>query len=149
MATRLNVVRNAIDDSGKEQRLLKTFPRKGFRFVGSVREGRGHSGAPTPDISHEAPALAGDFSGRPSIIVLPFDNLSGDPSLNIFGEGFTEDVLTELSKFRELVLIASEPRLGRLRQPAMRGRSAARLARATCWMVACARRDFACVSPDG
>ena len=110
VATRLNVVRDAIGDSGKEQRLLKTFPRKGFRFVGSVREGRGHSGAPTPDISHEAPALAGDFSGRPSIIVLPFDNLSGDPSLNIFGEGFTEDVLTELSKFRELVLIASEPR---------------------------------------
>lgn len=110
VTTRLNVVRDAIGDNGKEQRLLKTFPRRGFRFVGSVREECGHSGAPTRDISHDAPALARDFSGRPSIIVLPFDNLSGDPSLNIFGEGFTEDVLTELSKFRELVLIASEPR---------------------------------------
>jgi TolB-like protein/Flp pilus assembly protein TadD len=110
VTTRLNVVRDAIGDNGKAQRLLKTFPRKGFRFVGSVREEHGHSGAPTPDISHKGQASLGDFSGRPSVMVLPFENLSGDPSLDIFGEGFTEDVLTELSKFRELVLIASEPR---------------------------------------
>src|ERR1700687_6107675 len=111
LTTRLNLVRNAIGDSGREQRLLKTLPRKGFRFVGAVWEERGHSGAPAPVISHEAPTLAGHLSGRPSIIVLPFTNLSGDPNLDIFGEGITEDVLTELSKLRELVLIASGPRL--------------------------------------
>jgi len=42
---------------------------------------------------------------------LPFTNLSGDPNLDVFGEGITEDVLTELSKLRELVLIASGLRL--------------------------------------
>lgn len=38
LTTRLNAVRRAIGDSGEQQRLIKTFPRKGFRFVGAVRE---------------------------------------------------------------------------------------------------------------
>ena len=41
LSTRLNVARNAIGDNGQEQRLIKTLPRKGFRFVGTVREVRG------------------------------------------------------------------------------------------------------------
>ncbi|UPJ69021.1 winged helix-turn-helix domain-containing protein [Bradyrhizobium sp. 191] len=36
LTTRLNAVRRAIGDSGQQQRLIKTFPRKGFRFVGAV-----------------------------------------------------------------------------------------------------------------
>ena len=35
LTTRLNVARSAIGDSGEEQRLIKTLPRKGFRFVGA------------------------------------------------------------------------------------------------------------------
>jgi len=38
LSTRINAVRNAIGDSGSEQRLLKTLPRKGIRFVGEVRQ---------------------------------------------------------------------------------------------------------------
>ena len=41
LTTRLNAARNAIGDSGEEQRLIKTLPRKGFRFVGQVQEERG------------------------------------------------------------------------------------------------------------
>ena len=37
LTTRLNAARNAIGDSGEKQRLIKTLPRKGFRFVGQVR----------------------------------------------------------------------------------------------------------------
>lgn len=37
LTTRLNAVRRAIGDTGEEQRLIKTFPRRGFRFVGAVR----------------------------------------------------------------------------------------------------------------
>src|SRR5262245_14728546 len=39
LSTRINAVRNAIGDNGSEQRLIKTLPRKGVRFVGDVREG--------------------------------------------------------------------------------------------------------------
>src|SRR2546421_8359987 len=38
LTTRLNAVRSAIGDSGEKQRLIKTLPRKGFRFVGAVQE---------------------------------------------------------------------------------------------------------------
>src|SRR5262245_20955564 len=38
--TRINAVRSAIGDTGDEQRLLRTFPRKGVRFVGQVLEGQ-------------------------------------------------------------------------------------------------------------
>jgi len=38
LTTRINVARNAIGDSGDDQRLIKTLPRKGFRFVGAVQE---------------------------------------------------------------------------------------------------------------
>src|SRR5258706_14144527 len=41
LTTRLNVARSAIRDSGDERRLIKTLPRKGFRFVGTVREAPG------------------------------------------------------------------------------------------------------------
>lgn len=106
LASRLNVVRNAIGDSGKEQRLLKTLPRRGFRFVGSVREER----APVPPASNGMTSSSGYVAGRPSITVMPFTSPSASPHLDPLGEGLTEDVSTELSKFREVVLIACEPR---------------------------------------
>jgi DNA-binding winged helix-turn-helix (wHTH) protein len=40
LTTRLNVARSVIGDSGEQQRLIKTLPRKGFRFVGTVQEVR-------------------------------------------------------------------------------------------------------------
>src|SRR3984957_4172034 len=46
LSTRINAVRSAIGDSGNEQRLIKTLPRKGVRFVGEVREGRVPGEAP-------------------------------------------------------------------------------------------------------
>ena len=38
LTTRLNAARSAIGDTGEKQRLIKTLPRKGFRFVGTVQE---------------------------------------------------------------------------------------------------------------
>jgi TolB-like protein/class 3 adenylate cyclase/Tfp pilus assembly protein PilF len=54
---------------------------------------------------------AGDQSGsaapsKPSIAVLPFTNMSGDPDQEFFSDGITEDIITELSRFRDLFVIA-------------------------------------------
>ncbi len=43
---------------------------------------------------------------RPVVAVLPFDNLSGDPEQAYFSDGISEDIITELSRFRELLVIA-------------------------------------------
>ena len=45
-------------------------------------------------------------TARPSIAVLPFDNLSGDPSQQYLSDGITEDITTELSRFRNLTVAA-------------------------------------------
>ncbi|WJR80432.1 winged helix-turn-helix domain-containing tetratricopeptide repeat protein [Bradyrhizobium sp. NP1] len=105
LTTRLNVARNAIGDSGEQQRLIRTLPRKGFRFVGQVREA---------DTTARA-ELAGDPEGskpvlplplKPSIAVLPFVNLSSDPEQEHFADGVVEDITMALSLFRWLFVIA-------------------------------------------
>lgn len=102
LATRLNAARVAIGDSGEEQRLIKTLQRKGFRFVGTVLE------VPKADVATDAsgPAQRLETSDRPSIAVLPFENLSGDPQQEYFGDGLVDDIITALSRFRALFVIA-------------------------------------------
>src|SRR5207253_8018067 len=43
---------------------------------------------------------------KPSIAVLPFTNMSGDPTQDYFSDGISEDIITELSRFSELFVIA-------------------------------------------
>src|SRR3981189_1501770 len=58
LTTRLNVARSAIGDSGEEQRLIKTLPRKGFRFVATVREAQGPTRSDVADHRVEPPKPA-------------------------------------------------------------------------------------------
>ena len=50
LTTRINVARSAVGDSCEEQRLIKTLPRKGFRFVGAVREEPEHPSSGIADL---------------------------------------------------------------------------------------------------
>ena len=42
----------------------------------------------------------------PTIAVLPFDNLGGDPEQTYFSDGLSEDLITALSRFRDLIVLA-------------------------------------------
>jgi adenylate cyclase len=46
------------------------------------------------------------LADKPSIAVLPFANMSGDPEQDYFADGITDDIITELSRFSELLVIA-------------------------------------------
>ena len=124
LTTRLNVARTAIGDSGHKQRLIKTLPRKGFRFVGQVLEVPGAAVAAAADKPEEPPTSAvilGDkasivsgsegsaaMTGRPrlSIVVLPFANLGGGPEQEYFADGVTGSLTTDLSRIGGAFVIA-------------------------------------------
>lgn len=71
-----------------------------------------------PSNSDEEPAgnrgaaSAAESRSRPSVAVLPFTNLSGDPDQGYFSDGITEDLITDLSRFRTISVIARNSSFG-------------------------------------
>jgi TolB-like protein len=105
LTSRINAVRKSVGDSGEEQRLIRTIPRKGFRFVGDVRTQQNGAVAALNEI-HEPSSPALPLTDRPAIAVLPFTNMSGDPEQEYFSDGISEDIITALSKLRWFFVIA-------------------------------------------
>jgi TolB-like protein len=106
LTTRLNAARTAIGDSGEEQRLIKTLPRKGLRFIGPVREAQRPASTEVADEVVESSKRALALPDKPSIAILPFTNLSSDPEQDYFADGIVDDITTALSRFRLLFVIA-------------------------------------------
>jgi adenylate cyclase len=74
-------------------------PIHAFRVLPNPRE-------PTTTATAEPGPPIGIASTKPSIAVLPFTNMSGDPEQEFFVDGLTEDIITELSRFRDLLVIS-------------------------------------------
>lgn len=106
LTTRLNAARVAIGDSGAQQRLIKTLPRRGVRFVGDMREEKQLSATASGDVASgpQRPALT--FPDKPSIAVLPFTVIGGDRRREYFADGMAEEIITALSRCNSLFVIA-------------------------------------------
>ncbi|MCC2656880.1 MAG: CadC-family transcriptional regulator [Panacagrimonas sp.] len=106
----INAVRKSVGDSGQAQRIIKTVARKGFRFVAEVSELSAcqeiadavAEPAAVPQMDAPLPTLP----TKPSIAVLPFVNLSGDPEQDYLCDGVVEDVIAALSRHRWLFVVA-------------------------------------------
>lgn len=84
------------EDLGEHQLKNVTEPIQIYRVIADASPssfGSASSEAPSP-------------SDKPSIAVLPFTNMSDDPEQEYFSDGITEDIITELGRFRELFVIA-------------------------------------------
>jgi TolB-like protein/cytochrome c-type biogenesis protein CcmH/NrfG len=113
LASRINAARRALNDSGDEQRLIRTVARKGLRFVGAVEGAkRPDEVAASPSVASaieeasDAKRLALPLPDRPAVAVLPFTNLSGEPQQEYFSDGISEDIIAALSKLRWFFVIA-------------------------------------------
>jgi TolB-like protein len=84
-------IKVAFEDLGAQKLKNIAQPVRAYRVTG------------TPVITITPPKLTAD---KPSIAVLPFTNMSGDPEQQYFSDGMTEDIITEISQFHDLLVIA-------------------------------------------
>ena len=108
VTTRINAARRALGDSGTAQTIIRTIPRKGVRFIADVSEEGSAAAAvpPVPVIVEPQPPFA-----KPSILVLPFRNISGDPGQDYLTDAVTSDLTVDLSQMRDIAVISAETAL--------------------------------------
>lgn len=94
-------IRRALGDEGPL--LLRTVARRGYVFSGDTLD-------PAEATERQAPGRPTlhrvTLPDRQSIVVLPFLSMSSDPEQGFFADGMTEDLITALSRIRELFVIA-------------------------------------------
>jgi adenylate cyclase len=94
LSSGIKAARQAVNDTGNEQKVIRTLHGRGFRFVAPVEVGDGDRPEPDPP------------GTKVSLAVLPFVNMSGDPEQEYFSDGITEDLITDLSKISGLFVPA-------------------------------------------
>jgi len=97
LAVQIAALRRALGAEPGGERWIETLPRRGYRYVGPVER-------LAPSQGGSATGLA--LPNQPSIAVLPFQNMSGDPEQEYFADGMVEEITTSLSRFRQLFVIA-------------------------------------------
>ena len=95
----ISEVRRAIGDG--DQTIIKTVLRRGYIFTAAVSPETLEPNAGPNTGAHERAVPE-----KPSVAVLAFTNMSGDPEQEYLSDGITEDIITELSRFSELLVIA-------------------------------------------
>ena len=106
LPVQISTLRKALGGEADSSRYLQTVPGRGYCFVAPVEHDKDDVPLTTAvalgDIDVAAPALP----HKPSIAVLPFTNISGDPEQEYFADGVAEDIITALARFPSLFVIA-------------------------------------------
>ena len=109
LTVQIAALRRALGEVPGGEDWIATLPRRGYRFVGPVvtKSEAQVPAAPTADPAAKfSPTTAPTLPDKPSIAVLPFENLSGDPEQGYFADGMVEEIITALSRIRWLFVIA-------------------------------------------
>ena len=109
LTVQIAALRRALGEVPGGESWIATLPRRGYRFVGPVVTKCEDRVPATPTVdaaTRPAPIEALALPDKPSIAVLPFDNLSGDPEQRYFVDGMVEEIITALSRIRWLFVIA-------------------------------------------
>ncbi len=100
LTVQIAALRRVFDESGGGANWIETMPRRGYRYVGPAVAAGNTLAAVSPQTS---PLVLPD---KPSVAVLPFTNLSGDPQQEYFADGMVEDIIAGLSRIKWLFVIA-------------------------------------------
>jgi TolB-like protein/Tfp pilus assembly protein PilF len=109
LTVQIAALRRALGEVPGGESWIATLPRRGYRFVGPAVTKSEALVLATPTVdaaTRPAPMMALALPDKPSIAVLPFDNLSVDPEQGYFADGMVEEITTALSRIRWLFVIA-------------------------------------------
>jgi TolB-like protein len=103
LTVQISTLRCVLDRDRRQGSCIQTIPGRGYRFTRAVTR-----------IETEAPASAATLQqggvpplpDKPSLAVMPFQNMSGDPEQEYFADGMVEEIITALSRIRWLFVIA-------------------------------------------
>ncbi len=105
LSSQIKAARRVLGDDGASQNMIRTIHGRGFRFVAPVEI----ADPAVEAIDETGMETAAAITTKPSIAVLPFENLNHDPAEDYFADGITEDITTALSKYRWLNVVARNP----------------------------------------
>jgi TolB-like protein/Flp pilus assembly protein TadD len=101
LTVQIAAVRRVFEETAGGSAWIETLPRRGYRFVGPAITTADSSAEP---VQQSSPGFA--VPDKPSVAVLPFLNLNNDPEQEYFADGMVEDIITALSRFKSLFVIA-------------------------------------------
>jgi TolB-like protein/tetratricopeptide (TPR) repeat protein len=101
LTVQIAALRRVLAEAANAESWIETLPRRGYRYVGPALATN------VPDASTAAQAAsAPTLPDKPSVAVLPFSNLSGDPQQEYFADGMVDDIITGLARVKWLFVIA-------------------------------------------
>ena len=100
LTVQIAALRRILEEGAGGASWIETLPRRGYRYVGPVVATDNSPAAATPQTSPLA------LPNKPSVAVLPFSNLSGDPEQEYFSDGMVEDIVAGLSRIKWLFVVA-------------------------------------------
>ena len=99
LTVQMSALRRAFRQAPDGASWIETLPRRGYRYIGPAV-----TAVDTPEGAARRLPLA--LPDRPSVAVLPFTNLSGDPEQEYFADGMVEDIIAGLSRIKWLFVVA-------------------------------------------
>jgi TolB-like protein len=100
-------IRRALGD--ETQRLVRTVPRRGYLLATSascIAQAEFATPLPVASVADAAPLLPLPTANRPMLVVLPFENIGGDPNQCYLARGITADFVTDLTRFEDLHVVS-------------------------------------------
>lgn len=108
VSTAVKTARRALDDDGDAQTYIRTVPKRGYRFVGSVRLGAAASPA-EPLVPEREPADRSALTSlgrKPSVAIVPFRTISDAGTGATIAEALPSELISSLSRLRWLTVLA-------------------------------------------